>query len=673
MNYFIEDSLIKLDSNEKKVKILPHQLATIDFIYKNIIQKKENVLLFHKMGSGKTIISLISAFLLSKQNKHIYIVLPNLNIKNLWLNQIYIVQLLLPFDNYNIDNIIFLTKTNFIEDLDKLINNKQTISLNNLYNDGIIIIDEAHNFFGNNSTLTLNKLNELVKVNYILVTGSPILNTITTLKDLLSIISNTEISDTDYMIQYGKKVFSFELTEKGIELINKTFKNKISYYNQDIKDIPKSLYIGKPIIKIPIIPCLMSKNQTKTYNNIKSKIDNEMFLKYLLVASFLDIGNLENISNFEKMIFDKKYHKLTDTLYINNGVFQGSELKNLNNSCKIKYFVDHKIYNEKNLGKAFVYFSNSTIGGRFLIDVMKNIGVKEYGKETPNNFICYNCKKKRTCKQCKPMTYIIITSKYISLDNNTNSINTLLDIYNLPNNDNGEVISILFGSKIISESYTLKEVKELWFLTIPDSLSEMLQINARCLRNFSYKNINNPVKFYLLTSVTEETKINKLLKSRFESSINLTEEDITDKEDIKKYTKILETEDNFYTYDIKKILYLEIKSSQTNKIHNIFKSLSYKYKLEIQEDLIPIYLLEIIRSYGFMYKKFSLQNMINTIPNQLLPHSKIRSIINKMIKDNIIIKNKNYSQCVLQFHNNTFSCIAIKIKYNNYGYRIKIN
>lgn len=49
------------------------------------------------------------------------------------------------------------------------------------------------------------------------------------------------------------------------------------------------------------------------------------------------------------------------------------------------------------------------------------------------------------------------------------SLEDLLDVYNSPENDDGSQLMFLFSSNIMSESYTLKEVRHIWFMTIPDT------------------------------------------------------------------------------------------------------------------------------------------------------------------------------------------------------------
>lgn len=695
MNGLIESSIenLKIHSGSDVPKILPHQLATVDFIFKNIIIKKESLLLFHKMGSGKTIISLISAFLLAKNDKKIIIILPNENIKSLWINNISVIKQLLPSENYKTHNIEFITKKGFSDNIEIDID-KDKVLINSFQNT-VFIIDEAHNFFGNKGASNIISLNNffnnknLIKPLYILVTGSPITNTMLTFKDLYSILTYKTISETDYMLQDGNKIFNISLTDKGKEIILRDLKGKISSFNQKSNEIPKTIYMGKALINIPVIPCVMSDAQTRTYIEYKKELKQEMFLKYLLDASFTDMGHISNIYEFENKIKNLDNVKLTNRLSISNGKFVGPELTDLENSCKLKYFVENKIKDLSTICKTFVYFSNSKIGGRFLKDMLQALGVQEYGDKSLENYICYFCYRDRTCQKCKPITYIIITSIYLTNINHSlinkikntgsddkentssNNINTLLDIYNLPNNNNGEEITFLFGSKIISESYTLKETREIWFLTIPDSLSEMSQITSRCLRNFSYADLNLPIKIYVLLAVTKGFDIENILKTEHKDSIFLTnpKNKSENADDVNLYIDQLMHEKN-YPYDLKKMLYLEIKSKQTNEIHNTFKSLSKKYASPMEKDVEELYVLEILRKLIYKNNRLTIKKIQSHIPSALMDLNHIENIVEKFVDDKIIINNEHFKQCFLIKHKDEYVAQPITIDYRPFIYKI---
>lgn len=209
------------------------------------------------------------------------------------------------------------------------------------YDDNIIIIDEAHNFFGNDSGDSLIKLRKLIKSTFILLTGSPITNTVSTLRDIIALITGEDFNL--YVEIHGTKVFEKSLNSKGKEFVLQALKGRISYYHQDSYDLPKVYFEGKPIFIFPIVDCPMSKLQEENYKLVQKNVKNEMFLKYMMSASFVALGPIENFVNFNNYININEEKQLVRNLSIINGNFLGKELLDLNVSSKFKYFVNLKL------------------------------------------------------------------------------------------------------------------------------------------------------------------------------------------------------------------------------------------------------------------------------------------------------------------------------------------
>lgn len=177
----------------------------------------------------------------------------------------------------------------------------------------------------------------------------------------------------------------------------------------------------------------------------------------------------------------------------------------------------------------------------------------------------------------KPKMFTIVTSKMKS------SLEDLLSVYNSPTNDDGSQIMFLFSSNIMSESYTLKEVRNIWFMTIPDTFSQYNQILGRSIRKFSYNNITEPVNVYLLATVYSDF-----------------DDDITSLDDYSL------DEINTLPFDIKKLLYLKFKTKETNRIYSILESISENYTKEPHPYIIEIVLGEIIRQFFITIPELSL-------------------------------------------------------------------
>lgn len=675
MNSLIFDNLKKLERSNID-HILPHQFGAIDYIYKQIINEKKNILIYHQMGTGKTIISLITSFFISKQGKNVYFLLPSKQVKELWINTIDVIRKFVPKANYEIGKFTFETKKEFI----KFVESEKKEILQNKFLNTVFVIDEVHNLLNNSGSENLLKIQNMYKNNpdrplFILISGSPITNTILTFKDLYSILTYKTINLTDYSISNGPHIYNHSLTENGKKIIKEDLNGLISYFFFDKSNIPPVIYVGDSLINTKVTKCKMSQLQFENYEKIRKSINNEMFLKYLLDSSLTTLKSVEIIKNFEELTHTNKEYKITNDLYIQNGKFKGEELTHLNNSCKIKYFVDEKINKKEDRKKSFIYFSNARIGGRFLKDVMRAQGVKEYGTRDLPNFVCYNCGRDHTCKICKPLTYIMITSIFItSMNKNEDEnkigshINFLLDRFNSSFNENGEEIYFLFGSKIISESFTLKEVRDMWFLTIPYSISEYDQIVARCIRNFSYKDIKKPVYIHTLVSVfPNDNNSYYIHDNNIIQKINTNE-----KEDkITKYIEKLENNSD-YSYDIKKVLYLEIKSLQTKYIYDSFIKASVNISEPPHKDLLKMYVMEIFKFKLYSKKIIHFEEIFNELSNLNITEEYLNETLTEFLKDGLIVKTQRFKNCFITRLKNTFYTMPIILESRKKIYNIPI-
>lgn len=659
-----------------KNTLLPHQLSCLDFLLRVAYEQRNNILLYHKMGSGKTILSLLFALYVSSVNEKVLILVPNLSILEIWNKQLSLAIQILPSIKYNLNNIIILTKNSFVStthDINNIIINKVK-----LYDNYFIIVDESHNYFGNTTGLNLIKLGNNVSAVFILLSGSPLTNTVIPIKDIVNILKKDAEFKSSFLRKKGR-VFNYELTQEGKDFVKKELSGLISYYTQ-IDNVPKLKFFGKRIITYPVINCFMSPLQLKIYNVIKKEIlnSNEMFSKLLLNASFCTITYDVNFYlNFTEFIKHDK--NLLPGLQISKGKLFGEQLVKLDISCKLKYLKENYIDNVV-LKKKFVYFSNSTIGSFILRNVLDANGLTEFGNNIGNNYLCIYCKKKRTCKICKPMKYIIITSKETETD--MNKINYLLEEYNKEKNDDGKEIMFLFGSKIISEAYTLKEVASIIFLTIPESKSELLQIVSRAIRSFSHKDLNQLILANILIAIDNEE--NNLIKT-LGNSKEITSATIT---------KNLDEFENFISnysmsFDLKKILYLEIKKEKTQNLLKIFKYLHTNYYSLPHKLILSLVDLENIKRYVYtspLDYKIYFKNIIDEEDKIL--NSKLQSkatkyklsqlsspelkspTINKNVDvfDGLIYYNKHIGNCIIK---NKF-IYPLYLQQNPYVYKISI-
>ncbi|ASK51289.1 Early transcription factor small subunit (VETF-s) [Eptesipox virus] len=606
------------DHVNKIPNILPHQLATLDYLVRSIIDENKSVLLFHIMGSGKTIIALLFALVASKYKK-VYILVPNINILKIFNYSMGVVINLFNAD-YIAENIFIYSTTSFYS----LNYNDNVINYNGLsrYNNAIFIIDEAHNIFGNNTGELMTVIKNKNKIPFLLLSGSPITNTPITLSNIISLMSDEDINFGDIIIQ-GKKVFQILLNEHGVNVLKNILKGRISYYEMPDSDLPTIQYHGKDFLDTKVVYCHMSRLQEKDYINVRKMCNNEMFEKNMNNVSLAVLGQLNFINNLD-ILFQEQDKELYPNLKISNGVLYGDELVNLNISSKFKFFIN-KITSLK--GKHFIYFSNSTYGGLVIKYIMLSNGYSEYNGSQGTNPKLINS---------KPKNFAIVTSKMKS------SLEDLLTIYNSVENDNGEELMFLFSSNIMSESYTLKEVRNIWFMTIPDTFSQYNQILGRSIRKFSYADISQPVNVYLLAAVYSD----------FNDNITSLDDYSLD-------------EINILPFDIKKLLYLKFKTKETNRIYSILENISENYSLPPHPYIIEIVLGELVRQFFYHHSriKYNDSKLLKYIKTVLPNTDAIKKYIHEIVEGHFFVSNKVFNKSLLYKYNDEIITVPFKLSH----------
>ncbi|AAF14969.1 m081R [Myxoma virus] len=598
--------------------ILPHQLATLDYLVRSIIDENKSVLLFHIMGSGKTIIALLFALVASRFKK-VYILVPNINILKIFNYSMDVVINLFNAD-YILENIFIYSTTSFYS-----INyNDNVINYNGLsrYNNAIFIIDEAHNIFGNNTGELMTVIKNKNKIPFLLLSGSPITNTPITLSNIISLMSDEEINFGDIIIQ-GKKVFQILLNEHGVNVLKNILKGRISYYKMPDTDLPGIQYHGKSFLDTRVVYCNMSKLQEKDYINVRKMCNNEMFEKNMNNVSLAVLGQLNLINNLD-ILFQEQDKELYPNLKINNGVLYGEELVTLNISSKFKYFIT-KIESLK--GKHFIYFSNSTYGGLIIKYIMLSNGYSEYnGSQGTHPKLIHG----------RPKTFAIVTSKMKA------SLEDLLVTYNSLANDDGSQIMFLFSSNIMSESYTLKEVRNIWFMTIPDTFSQYNQILGRSIRKFSYKDITQPVNVYLLAAVYSD--FNDTIESLDDYSLE---------------------EINTLPFDIKKLLYLKFKTKETNRIYSILENISDSYTQPPHPHIVEIVLGEIVRQFFYHHSriKHNDERLLAAVKSVLTNTEAAKKYIKEIVDGHFFVSNKVFDKSLLYMYNDEIITVPFKLSH----------
>lgn len=327
------------------VKLLEYQNKCVNFIKNNY-----GLIIYHFMGSGKTITSL---------------------------------SMLYQFD-YPI--LIITTKSskkNFVDDIKKLnfdpkkitlYTYKKAISLilnNQLkFNGYSVIIDEAHNLRSGTKlqSILINECRHAKKI--VLLTGTIFYNNLTDLSVLVNIIKKDEVlpeTNKEFKFFYYDENYESPI---NVESFKERIKNTISFYkNKDNKNFPSSVTI---FIKVD-----MSNDQISEYRHYVKKIlalDNIQHIDYSIldkkkVNNFLSVtrqlsNTVNNSENSPKILEIFNYIKnnfkpvVVYSNYLKNGILP---LSSLLHKEKISYAIYFGEQNEEKRNKIINNYNNREI------------------------------------------------------------------------------------------------------------------------------------------------------------------------------------------------------------------------------------------------------------------------------------------------------------------------
>lgn len=379
------------------------------------------------------------------------------------------------------------------------------------YSNHIIVIDEVHNIRlkDDKTEEQLDIYNQFHRFLHIVENCKIILMSGTPIKDHPSEIANVMNLILPLNDQFDPNTFVKEYFEKdgdgtsfkpgkATEFIQRV-SGRISYLKAMTSNV-KKIFMGERIGNLKhfkVWPTVMSKFQTKVYSEAYTRDrQNKTISTYSRQASLFvfpdgTYGHDGSSKYIHKKIFTgikgtKKTtyalsHELTRA--INKDV---NKLKEF--SCKYADLLENILTDPKQ--KTFIYCEFVDGSGAILLSlILKHFGYSQaFGKETT-----------------KALRYAIVTNKTSS----PREIRKIIDKYNTPANKDGEIISILIGSKVIAEGYTLKSVSKEVILTPYWNYSETAQAIARGWRVGSHALSPeiNELKIYQVVSLTN-TKTN---------------------------------------------------------------------------------------------------------------------------------------------------------------------
>lgn len=448
----------------------------------DFMKTHNNLLVYHKIGSGKT----CTALQISENLKKSYNIII---VTQASLIHSYYYELYGPCTNFkymsekHYNDISNLDK-NIIEKADSKISKYYTfLSYDKYYTHKIkfnrktlLIIDEVQNIVSQTGVRYKKLFNDINKVNIrenkINDINSNNLNNPSKLKIVL--MSATPIFDNPIELLLTFNLLRPKIlfdSNSSLNTVKKFIHTNVSYYRG-------SNPIVFPKIVRKTVLCKMTNYQYKLYNQVASEnydLRNSPITKVSQLPNNFLLGE-RMVSNICFPMGLSENYNLTDTVILN-------KLKKL--SCKFYKLMKYIKINE---GKSLIYtnFVNQ-FGINSLVKILEAYGYKNYSDYGQGS-----------------KSFAIFSGK-----ENIIYRNEIKNIYNLSNNINGELLKIIILSPAGKEGLSFNNVKSIHILEPHWNFSRIEQVEGRGVRTCSHKMLpayKRFVNIYLYISVLPDKK-----------------------------------------------------------------------------------------------------------------------------------------------------------------------
>lgn len=339
------------------------------------------------------------------------------------------------------------------------------------YENKIFIVDEVHNLREKEELVKLNIYQQFYRLFHIinkrkilLMSGTPIKDTPDEFASVMNLILPRELKfDTSTFVK------TYFLDDGSINPANKKdmihkIKGRTSYLNTPATNV-KKIFIGSPhigklkhfIVAVDNMSTYQSLIYSKAYIDDKStkSIYTESRQASLLVFPDGSVGS----TGFNKYVRETSNQYYETTKDFNKDM--NSLEKLFKHSSKYASVIG-KIMSEKN-SKHFIFCQYVNGSGAI---VFANI-LKLFGYTQSNG-----------TEMSKRKRYALCTHQTAS----NKSIRQLINRFNEPDNIDGEYISIIIGSRVLNEGFTLKNVRNVFIFTPHWNYAETVQAIARSWR-----------------------------------------------------------------------------------------------------------------------------------------------------------------------------------------------
>jgi superfamily II DNA or RNA helicase len=525
----------------------------------------------------------------------------------------------------------FKTFETFAKELASLSDNQVKIK----YESKIFIVDEVHNLREKDENIKLNiyeqfyRLFHLInKRKILLMSGTPIKDTPDEFASVMNLIlpKELEFDTTSFVKTYFLSDGSINSTNKN-DMIHK-IKGRTSYLNTPTTNV-KKVFIGSPnignlkhfIVAVDTMGAYQSQIYSAAYLHDKSSksIYTESRQASLLVFPDGSVGS----TGFNKYVKETSHQYYETTKDFNKEM--NSLEKVYKHSSKYASVLSVIMANHNSKHFIFCQYVNGS-GAIVFANILKQFGYSQSnGTETS--------KRKR---------YALCTHQTAS----NKSIRQIINRFNEPDNIDGEYISIIIGSRVLNEGFTLKNVRNVFIFTPHWNYAETVQAIARSWRLGAHDDMisrgdNVQLDVYQCVSIPSTNT----------PSIDLEVYEIAEEKDVinrqiervvkeSSFDCPLTIDRNIITgYDGKRECdYQLCNYSCYGKIQDPLDTSTYNLLNDVKKQNVEILTIHLQQEL-LLVDKYSISDIIQSFPN--LDQYQIYDALSYMIDSNFILQDKH--------------------------------
>ena len=423
----------------------------------------------------------------------------------------------------------------------------------NEFRNCFIVVDEVQRLYssgGLNSygitVMILHKHAKEYNIKFLFLTGTIINSVLAEITAIANIVSDSkefikidDWTDKEQIMFNGEpsNMYKYKIKPDKEQEIIDLFYNKMFFYNpaDEVTNKLPVLTKDSEYIKLTfpektnypieqhIGNCIIEENEMVVMKLKVEGIQAERYMEYLESASAEDDDDIIKTS----ILPQDAGLPLKESEYIKNGIIRtnnllvGSFLKleNIRNYSIIGYWtfklaLENALKNEKTI---IYHIKLNGFGLYQYAEILDYNGFVRYDSSIKSNSICKRCGKlfsdhskplnekikNKICNDFCPIVYAFLTGDV----NQTERDELVNNVYNSPQNANGDIICVMFVSDVAYSGVSFLNTNNMFILSRIPNMSKWKQIAARIIRNKSHSLIKNKLaKIYTFIIYHESEK-----------------------------------------------------------------------------------------------------------------------------------------------------------------------